>query len=320
MWRARGLRPAPATAYHHGMRSWRILTIALAVALSLAGTAFAHPEPGDVDGDTIGDAVDNCPYVYNFDQANADGDLFGNRCDPDYDGDGDTVAPEYRYPGGPTADNCPGTPNTDQADADGDGVGDPCDIDTDLDRNADVFDNCPTVWNFGQGDIDSDTQGDACDADIDGDRLANAADNCADVYNPDQRDDDRDGRGLLCDGDDRPAGSGPAPTPPPDRTKPTLRLAGLRGYERADLAIGLPVGLRASEACSITGRLSAGKRTLARGRAALAGAGRTFVFLRANAKTMRWLARRDRVRVTLNLRAVDGSGNARAVKRTLALG
>ena len=159
-----------------------------------------------------------------------------------------------------------------------------------------MFDNCPTVWNFGQGDIDSDTQGDACDADIDGDRLANAADNCADVYNPDQRDDDRDGRGLLCDGDDRPAGSGPAPTPPPDRSKPTLRLAGLRGYERADLAIGLPVGLRASEACSITGRLSAGKRTLARGRAALAGAGRTFVFLRANAKTMRWLARRPRGR------------------------
>jgi hypothetical protein len=303
------------------MRSWRVLAIALAVAFGLAGTALAHPEPGDVDGDTVGDAVDNCPYVYNFDQANDDGDQHGDRCDADYDGDGDTVAPEYRYPGGPPADNCPGTWNKDQLDTDGDGVGDVCDVDTDVDGTADVFDNCPTTYNFGQGDIDADTQGDACDGDMDGDGLANGADNCADVYNPDQRDDDRDGRGYLCDADDRPAGTGPSPSPPArDAIKPALRLSSLRGFERADLTTGLPVQLRASEACSIAGRLVAGRRTLARGRAALTGAGTTYVFLRANAKTMRWLAGRDRVRVTLHLRAVDGSGNALAVKRTLRLG
>ena len=64
----------------------------------------------DDDGDGIADVVDNCPLVANSDQANADGDSFGDVCDTDDDGDGiaDVV------------DNCPLVANSDQANADGD--------------------------------------------------------------------------------------------------------------------------------------------------------------------------------------------------------
>jgi hypothetical protein len=34
------------------------------------------------------DASDNCPFAFNPTQANADGDAFGDACDPDIDGDG----------------------------------------------------------------------------------------------------------------------------------------------------------------------------------------------------------------------------------------
>ena len=56
------------------------------------------------------DGVDNCPLIANSDQANADGDRFGDVCDADDDGDGIADG----------ADNCPLIANSDQANADGD--------------------------------------------------------------------------------------------------------------------------------------------------------------------------------------------------------
>ena len=47
-------------------------------------------ETVDSDVDGIGDNSDNCPNVQNSDQANTDGDLFGNACDLDDDNDGFT--------------------------------------------------------------------------------------------------------------------------------------------------------------------------------------------------------------------------------------
>jgi hypothetical protein len=66
------------------------------------------PDPGptspqDSDGDGILNNVDNCPEIFNPNQADADGDFLGDGCDPDLDGDGadntvdcDPYRPEVR--------------------------------------------------------------------------------------------------------------------------------------------------------------------------------------------------------------------------------
>jgi len=100
----------------------------------------------DADGDGITDNQDNCPYVYNPDQADSDGDGVGDACEDEdpyvSDSDADGVPDDQ--------DNCPYVYNPDQADSDGDGLGDACD-------------NCPSVYNPGQEDADGDGVGDACE-------------------------------------------------------------------------------------------------------------------------------------------------------------
>src|SRR3989475_7599459 len=129
--------------------------------------AIASVATTDADGDGVpsglGAACDNCPSVYNPDQADGDGDGVGDACD-----------------------NCPSVPNPDQADSDHDGIGDACDTcptgaDSDRDGVCDSQDNCPTVPNPGQEDADHDGVGDACD-------------NCPSAYNPAQA--DRAGDGI----------------------------------------------------------------------------------------------------------------------------
>lgn len=81
----------------------------------------------DTDGDSIPDAVDNCPLVPNLNQLDGDGDGVGDACD-----------------------NCRFVANPTQDDTDGDGIGDSCD-------------NCPFVVNPGQEDADGDGIGNVCD-------------------------------------------------------------------------------------------------------------------------------------------------------------
>lgn len=177
------------------------------------------PPCSDVDQDGVCDDDDNCPEVYNPDQADNDQDGIGNLCDDTPDGDepcaskggdsdNDSICDDD--------DNCPLTPNSDQADADNDGVGDVCD-------------NCPNAANADQADTDGDGIGDACEEvpctdsdqdgvcddddncpltanpeqeDVDGDGVGDACDNCPMTSNADQADADGDGLGDVCDYDD----------------------------------------------------------------------------------------------------------------------
>jgi hypothetical protein len=178
-------------------------------------------------------SCDDCPYVYNPDQADLDCDGVGDLCDdcraaanPDQlDSDGD------RH--GDACDNCPALANIDQADLDRDGIGDACDgcaaiadpggPDGDLcathwpDGIPDACDVCPEVCDPEQLDADADGVGDACDlcpltsdpgqADRDGDELGDACDPCPDTsifdFGPDgsadHSDPDGDGVGNGCD-------------------------------------------------------------------------------------------------------------------------
>jgi hypothetical protein len=336
-------RPGP----QRRTRAIGALALVLTIALGCAGLALAHPEPNDIDGDTRPNATDNCVSVWNFDQADADADGVGNRCDPDYDGDGDGIPNGYPTP----VDNCPTKINADQADSNGDGVGDACAIDSDGDTIFDFADNCSAVPNRFQGNTDGDDFGDACDDDIDGDGppysqadLRNQFDNCPTVFNPDQRDDDKDGLGALCDADDVPQGTTTTPgtvtapgtmtpgvTPgPQDVTKPVVTVRLARTWRFDEIRDGLVVGLRCSEACSLTARLTIDKPRARRLRLASTGivgsgsaqveaAASTYAFVRFTKAARRVLFRQRRVPASLRVTAVDRAGNTKTATRAVTL-
>jgi len=137
--------------------------------------AFKLEMIGDTDDDGVLDNRDNCPKVYNDDQANSDNDSFGDVCD-----------------------NCPYLDNEDQADCEDDGIGNACDDDDDNDGTPDEQDQCDCDPNktspglCGCGRVDDPT-------DSDGDGVADCADNCPEVQNADQSDSDGDGIGDICD-------------------------------------------------------------------------------------------------------------------------
>ncbi len=173
----------------------------------------------DTDDDGILDAIDNCIYVANTDQADVDIDDVGDVCDNCIDdaNNNQTNSDSDQY--GDACDNCPTIDNADQADIDTDEVGDVCDncpddantnqVNSDADVYGDLCDNCPDIANADQADADVDNVGDACDncpdesnyeqVNSDGDIYGDLCDNCPDVDNADQVDSDVDNIGDDCD-------------------------------------------------------------------------------------------------------------------------
>src|SRR5438128_1284057 len=47
-----------------------------------SGAEMMMPQPGDMDGDGVLDAADNCPAISNTTQDDEDGDHKGDLCDP----------------------------------------------------------------------------------------------------------------------------------------------------------------------------------------------------------------------------------------------
>ncbi len=153
----------------------------------------------DADNDGVENSVDNCPFTPNGvnedDQANLDGDEFGNACDADIDGDGTAnesdPCPNDQFDQCSTSssdsdndgvnddlDPFPYNPN-ETADSDEDGLGDNQDdfpndaseqFDTDGDGVGDNADLCPLVASSSEGvnhnDTDSNGIGDECDISV----------------------------------------------------------------------------------------------------------------------------------------------------------
>ncbi|MFH1404348.1 MAG: hypothetical protein ABIH11_08785 [Candidatus Altiarchaeota archaeon] len=181
------------------------------------------------DGDSLGDACDNCPNIDNEDQQDIDkwncpGGYANSPCS---DGVGDVC------------DNCVDNYNPDQKNSDTDSLGDLCDnckkadnddqADRDDDGAGDVCDTCPDTpdhWKAGtclingryttRCEDDSDCGGQAAPSDAgladepaggvcvryldtDKDGLGDVCDNCPTTDNPGQEDDDQDGVGDACD-------------------------------------------------------------------------------------------------------------------------
>jgi hypothetical protein len=114
----------------------------------------------DGDNDGVPDAIDNCPTVHNPDQANTDGDNFGDACDPTPNGDTDNDGVDDAI------DNCPTVANTNQANFDGDGFGDACDADDDSDGFSDEVE-----ITAGSNPLNASSTPEACDGidnDLDG--------------------------------------------------------------------------------------------------------------------------------------------------------
>jgi hypothetical protein len=185
----------------------------------------------DKDGDGLADGLDNCPGMFNPQQADSDFDTVGDLCDPDDDNDQSpdetdcapkdaAVHPDAQEVCNGKDDDCNYIVDEGWQDFDVDGWKDCVDPDDDNDGAVDTADclpfdaaghpgadelcdgidnDCDGTKDEGFSDLDGDSTADCTDADLDGDGLENASDNCPAITNPTQADMDQDGLGDACD-------------------------------------------------------------------------------------------------------------------------
>lgn len=124
--------------------------------------------PGDLDADLVCGDGDNCPDVANNDQADADGDLVGDACDPCPD-DPDPQCMEGGTSSDTGTDDLMSESGTETMDGtstgDGDGDGD-----------GDTMTTTATDTNTGDGDGDTATEDDTVTGDGDGDTVTGDGD------------------------------------------------------------------------------------------------------------------------------------------------
>ena len=164
----------------------------------LFDTHIYVPSSSDWDNDGLLNSIDNCPYVWNLDQANSDNDLYGDACDTDIDGDDITNTIPIDLTSASNIDKCPYVFANSSKDKDGDG----CEDDADADGVIDVNDICP--GNPDSDDADGDGVPDGCDEypdDTDNDGVINSFDNCITTFNPSQQDSGGEPTGDACDYD-----------------------------------------------------------------------------------------------------------------------
>jgi len=94
------------------------MKLAMLVVVVLLSCAF-EANAQDADGDGVPDTIDNCLHDVNSRQIDADLDGYGNRCDGDFDQDGDTDQADLDF----YSLVCMGFPiESDSCDLDEDGV------------------------------------------------------------------------------------------------------------------------------------------------------------------------------------------------------